>query len=25
VIVGFPPYELLEEFLKACDAKKHSH
>jgi predicted DsbA family dithiol-disulfide isomerase len=25
VIVGFPPYELLEQFLKACDAKKHSH
>ena len=25
VIVGFPPHELLEQFLKACDAKKHSH
>jgi len=25
VIVGFPPYELLEQFLKACRAKKHNH
>jgi len=25
VIVGFPPYELLEQFLKDCGAQKHSH
>jgi predicted DsbA family dithiol-disulfide isomerase len=24
VIVGFPPYELLEQYLEACGAKKHS-
>ena len=24
VIVGFPPYELLEQYLDACGAKKHS-
>ncbi len=23
--VGFQPYELLEQFLKACGAKKHNH
>jgi predicted DsbA family dithiol-disulfide isomerase len=23
VIVGFPPYELLEQFVKACGAKEH--
>jgi len=23
VIVGFPPYELLEQYLEACGAKKH--
>ena len=25
VVVGFPSYELLEEFLEACGAKKHNH